>query len=630
MANSENSQLYSQFEEENNIIDINDINDEKTKSIKKSKNQEDNENTTKNKNNKEEVEVELVLKNNNIDNNYNTINNKTHKNDTSKDKTKANELTLPKLDINCSFKPVQENNINISSGANDNLLEKNLINGNNINNNKETSSNNTNNNSINESTNNDNTKTNEEKLKEKEEKLLSTFNKLKTALMHTCLEIEENLNRIYYPEKTEEMMNISHINFTKSSKSLKINSNLTPEQKQKEKEYFQKIKNYKLKIKSAQNAIDLELKINKVDELESLYLEKKAKLELLKKENIVLKNIKVIQEKDNDLINYKNMKKEALISMNEKIKKLKDEIKIKKDYSRTIVEKIKSQNDKINELQNKCDLINQNIEYYKKKQIQEVKKQKEEEIYKNNNKEEEQTDIYTLKKSYEEKLSKLKVKEDNLAPKVKEQNIKIKSIIKHNEKLNQKIKEIMIEINSAMSQIISFENKLKRKENQIYDRLTKKNNNTLSDRKPFHIGPINNNINNNHRSKKIFDYQKYLKEYEEGINKNKNRLFTSADTNLRPKTLNEIEKLKTDIQQAIKNNELDDKIKKIIIGLKLSNSYNKSNNNINEEEDDIQKFLKKNEEINFSDRYNFYVTEGANLPIPIKVENINNNLNSNY
>ena len=128
----------------------------------------------------------------------------------------------------------------------------------------------------------------------------------------------------------------------------------------------------------------------------------------------------------------------------------------------------------------------------------------------------------------------------------------------------------------------------------------------------------------------IFDYQKYLKEYEEGINKNKNRLFTSADTNLRPKTLNEIEKLKTDIQQAIKNNELDDKIKKIIIGLKLSNSYNKNNNNINEEEDDIQKFLKKNEEINFSDRYNFYVTEGANLPIPIKVENINNNLNSNY
>lgn len=410
-----------------------------------------------------------------------------------------------------------------------------------------------------------------------------------------------------------------------------MNSNLTEEQKQKEKEYFQKIKNYKLKIKSAQNAIDLELKINKVDELESLYLEKKAKLEQLKKENIVLKNIKVIQEKDNDLINYKNMKKEALISMNEKIKKLKDEIKIKKDYSRTIVEKIKTQNDKINELQNKCDLINQNIEYYKKKQIQEVKKQKEEEIYKNNNKEEEQTDINTLKKSYEEKLSKLKIKEDNLAPKVKEQNIKIKSIIKHNEKLNQKIKDIMVEINSAKSQIISFENKLKRKENQIYDRLTKKNNNTLSDRKPFHIGPINNNINNNHRSKKIFDYQKYLKEYEEGINKNKNRLFTSADTNMRPKTLNEIEKLKTDIQQAIKKNELDDKIKKIIIGLKLGNSYNKSNNyNINEEEDDIQKLLKKNEEINFSDRYNFYVTEGANLPVPIKVENINNNLYSNY
>ena len=61
------------------------------------------------------------------------------------------------------------------------------------------------------------------------------------------------------------------------------------------------------------------------------------------------------------------------------------------------------------------------------------------------------------------------------------------------------------------------------------------------------------------------------------------------------------------------------------------NSYNKNiNNNNNEEEDALQQFLKKNEEINYKDRYNFYVTEGANLPVPLKAENINNNLYSNY
>ena len=90
--------------------------------------------------------------------------------------------------------------------------------------------------------------------------------------------------------------------------------------------------------------------------------------------------------------------------------------------------------------------------------------------------------------------------------------------------------------------------------------------------------------------------------------------------------MKEIEELKTDIQQAIKRNELDEKMAKIIIGLKTKN--NKKNGE--EEEDDLQKFLKKNEEINLGGRYNFYVTEGANLPVPIKVENINKNLYSNY
>jgi hypothetical protein len=304
--------------------------------------------------------------------------------------------------------------------------------------------------------------------------------------------------------------------------------------------------------------------------------------------------------------------------MNEKIKKLKEETKIKRDYYHTIVEKIKSQNEKINELEKKCDLINQNMDYYKKKQIKQLKKQKEEALNNNgNNKEEEPIDINILKKNYEENYSKLKEKEDNLAPKVKEQNKKIKNLIKYNENLSQKVKEVILEINNNMTQILSFENNLKRKEIQIYDRLTKKNN-SLMDRKPFHIAPINNNYQ---RSKKIFDYQKYLKEYEEG--KNKNRLYTSAENCIKPpKTLNEIEKLKTDIQQAIKKTELDEKIKKIIIGLK------QSNNNINEEEDDLQKILKKNESLN--NRYNFYVTEGANLPVPIKVESINKNLNLNY
>ena len=182
--------------------------------------------------------------------------------------------------------------------------------------------------------------------------------------------------------------------------------------------------------------------------------------------------------------------------------------------------------------------------------------------------------------------------------------------------MNDKIYEIVEQIKNNMSQIITYENNIKRKELQIYDRINKKNN-TLSERKPFNVSPINATTNKQ-KNKKIFDYQKYLKNYEKVVNKN--RLYTSADTN-KPKTLKEIEKLKTDIQQTIERNELDEKIKRIIKGLKSNSKFNINNN---DEEDALQKFLRKNEEANYKDRYNFYVTEGANLPVPAKLENINN------
>ena len=411
-------------------------------------------------------------------------------------------------------------------------------------------------------------------------------------------------------------MNLSHVNNTKTTQfsiqnNLK-NNELNKEEIEKEKENLRKIKNYKFKIKSAQNELDIELKINKADELESIFSQKKAYYDKICKENEVLKKIKDNQENEKSEVNYKAMKKEALISMNEKILKIKEEINVKRDYYKTIVEKMKSQNEKIKELQDRCDLINENIEYYKKKQIKEIKKQNEIE----NGKDDKEIDLEKLEKNYKEKMSKYKEKEEKLKSKVKEQNTKIKNIVKENENLNDKIYEIVEQIKNNMSQIITYENNIKRKELQIYDRINKKNN-TLSERKPFNVSPINATTNKQ-KSKKIFDYQKYLKNYEKVVNKN--RLYTSADTN-KPKTLKEIEKLKTDIQQTIERNELDEKIKRIIKGLKSNSKFNINNN---DEEDALQKFLRKNEEANYKDRYNFYVTEGANLPVPVKLENINN------
>ena len=585
MSNNENSQLYSK---------------EKEKSNK-------NENK-----NQQKIEVELVLKGSK---NNESIKNISPKKDMAEEQLKNNELILPKIENNNPIKQEDENN-NIDSKSQENLENINNIE-------KEKNIDSSFNNKIESdliSKNTNNTFSNIEKLKEKEEKIVKTFKKLKKAIMLTCVEIEDNLNRIYYPENTEEMMNLSHVNFTKTSKFSRNNKNeLTEEQKEKEKEIFKKIKNYKSKIKSIQNELDITLKINKADELETIYTQKKIQLEKLKKENMALKNVKSIKEKDKVEIDNKNAQKNALYSMNEKINKIKGETKIKKDYCHTLIEKIKCQNEKINELQKKCDLINENMKYYKKKQIQELKMEKEKELYTI----EEQKDIETLKDNYQKEYSKIKEKQEKLNSKIKEQNTQIKSISKHNDNLTEKIREIIIEIKDKSSQIISYENKMKIKEKEIYGKINKKNN-TLSDRKPFHVTPV---LVKTQKKKKIFDYQRYLKDYE-NKNKIKNRMYTSADNSIKPKTLNEIENLKNDIQKTIKKNELDEKIKKIISKLKSSGKFNQSNIK-NEEEDELQKILNKNQGINHSDRYNFYVTEGANLPVPLKAENINNYY-SNY
>ena len=583
MSNNDNFQLYSQ---------------ENKKESKKKK--------TRNKKNdiqkEDEIKVELIIKNNN-------------KTESTQDKTKNNDLILPKIENNNTLKKTHENDINYYSKTKEIENNKNP---------KEKDNQNliiSNENKININNDNKNNKdiNSEEKEKNfeiKEKKLIEIFNKNKKNLMQVCSEIEENLNKIYNSQGKDDD-NI--LNKTQNINSSNKNSKLSKEQK----EIIKKINNYKKKIKLLQNEIDMHLKLNNIEELENTLKERKKHLENIKKENLVLKNLKNQQSKDEKEVNDILSKKEQLNSVNEKILKMKDEAKIKKDYNHTLTEKLKNQNEQINNLQNRCKLINQNIQYYKVKQTQELQNHNEYNINNTDN-----IDLNGLKQSYEEKISNLQKKQENIILKINEQNIKISELYNYNEVISGKIQEIIIQINENMKDIMTFENELKKKEILLYNSLKNKKRNSLSDRKPFHIGPINP-VNINPKTKKSFDYQKYLKESEK--NKNRIKLYSSADMNAQPKTLREIEKLRTDIQQAIKKNELDDKIDKIIGKLKINKkNLNKNDKNaINEEDDVLNNLFKKNEEINGKNRYNFYVTEGANLPVSLKQESINKNLNSN-
>lgn len=591
MSNNENFQLYlKENNQTDNKLQENMINSYKNKTRNKISNK-----------NEDEINAEFIMKN--------------YKTESTQDKTKNNDLILPKIENNNKLKQSHENDIkyfsqkkDISNNKNPKLKETknyNISNENKINEKK-----------ISEENNID---LEQETFEMDEQKLKEIFNKNKKTLMIICTEIEDNLNNIYFNQgKNNEDNNA--MNKTQNINSSNKNSKFTKEQK----EILKKINNYKIKIKIAQEELYTQLKLSKADELENTLKERKKYLENIKKENEVLKNIKNIQEKDEKEIKNIFNKKEELYSVNEKINKIKGEAKIKKDYNHTLSEKIKVQNDQINSLQNKCNLINQNIEYFKKKQINAIQSQNNGIDNTDINNNIENIDIKEIKKLYEEKVEKIVEKQERIKLKIKEQNTKIKEIINYNEKLSVNIDKIMMKIKINMSKIMTYENELKRKEILLYDSMTKnKRKNTLSDRKPFHVGPINIKPKN----KKIFDYQKYLKEFEK--NKNKIKVYSSVDTNNKSKTLKEIEKLRSDIQLSIQNNELDEKIDKIINKIK----HGKKNNIkiINNDEDDVlNNLFKKNDEINGSNRYNFYVTEGANLPVSLKSENINKNFNSNY
>ena len=575
MSNNDNLQLYSK---------------ENRKETKKKK--------TRNKKNdiqnEGDIKVELLMKNNN-------------KTESTQDKTKNNDLILPKIENNNTLKQTHENDMNFYSKTKENINNKNpKENQNFISSNENEININKNNNDE-----NNNSEEKEENFEIKEKKLIEIFYKNKKNLMQVCSEIEENLNKLYNSQVKDEDNN--KLNKSQNITNLSnINSKLSKEQI----ENIKKINNYKKKIKALQKELDMQLKQNNIEELENTLKERKKHLENIKNENLILKNMKNLQLKDDKELKDILAKKEQLNSVCEKIIKMKDEAKIKKDYNHTLTQKLKSQNEEINNLQNRCKLINQNMAYYK-----EIKNNVEINYT-------EKIDLDELKQSYEEKILALQKKQEDIIYKINSQNIKISELYNYNEIISEKIEDIIYQINENMKEITTYEKELKKKEILLYNSLKKnKKKNTLSDRKPFHIGPINIKP----KAKKIFDYQKYLNDLEK--NKRRIKLYSSVDINAQPKTLREIEKLRTDIQQAIKKNELDDKIDKIIGKLKINKknlNKNDKNINLNNEEDDLlNNLFKKNEEINERNRYNFYVTEGANLPVPLKQESINKNLNSN-
>ena len=421
MSNNDNFQLYSK---------------ENRKETKKKK--------TRNKKNdiqnEGDIKVELLMKNNN-------------KTESTQDKTKNNDFILPKIENNNTLKQTHENDMNFYSKTKENINNKNPKENQNF------ISSNENEININKNNNDEdnNSEGKEENFEIKEKKLIEIFYKNKKNLMQVCSEIEENLNKLYNSQVKDEDNN--KLNKSQNITNLSnINSKLSKEQI----ENIKKINNYKKKIKALQKELDMQLKQNNIEELENTLKERKKHLENIKNENLILKNMKNLQLKDDKELKDILAKKEQLNSVCEKIIKMKDEAKIKKDYNHTLTQKLKSQNEEINNLQNRCKLINQNMAYYK-----EIKNN-------NENNYTENIDLNELKQSYEEKILALQKKQEDIIVKINSQNIKISELYNYNEIISEKIEDIIYQINENMKEITTYENELKKKEILLYESLKKK------------------------------------------------------------------------------------------------------------------------------------------------------------
>ena len=440
--------------------------------------------------------------------------------------------------------------------------------------------------------NNENNKTNDNKINEMNEQR----NIIQSQLKFICNKIENAVN-IFHTKKLEkereeiEKLTFNHIDTKPITKD--INS-------------------YKEKIKIIQEQLDNIYNISMINQIENDIKGKKDFIKEMKRDNNILKKATKEQEKDINDYNKKNKESDEINFLQKKIKKLKEGLKITKDFHKEQENKLKEQQSQIDALNKKTKLIKDNIEH-KKKQL----KNKNQEKDKNNNNKNNNTNKFNTQK--------LEIIDETDDPTIlDEQKIKLENEIESEEKNykneinNQKImisemqKDIDI-INLRLKSIVQCRRieelkkkeieKIKKKELQNKKLQIYMNNNIIENMKQRgysrdHTNKriINNlnNINNNYNlyqwtdkndnspnfkmGKKIakpfeinkFTYGKYKSQRP---NTDLSNLINGKRSNKKT-TLGQIEQLKNDIQNTLKDNEF--------LNEKIINNYNNNNYKINE------------------------------------------------
>ena len=139
-------------------------------------------------------------------------------------------------------------------------------------------------------------------------------------------------------------------------------NNVDKEDVAKANEFQNQIGKYKNKIDDMNNQLqnnNLYVKaVKDEDEIKDL----KRHLKEVKKEYDTLIKIKKNQEIGLKELDKKYNSKTELVGVSQKLKNLKDEYKIMRDYNKTLTDKLNKQNKEIIKLQDQCKLIKENID----------------------------------------------------------------------------------------------------------------------------------------------------------------------------------------------------------------------------------------------------------------------------
>ena len=391
---------------------------------------------------------------------------------------------------------------------------------------------------------------------------------IKEKLKMICNKIEEVL--IEYKEMKEKNNNIRTAKIFYNDSNSKINT----------------INKLKQKTVSLQNSLENIYNISNINKIESEIKKKIKTVNKLKEEQILLSNFLKKQKKDIDNYSSKFTENKEILEIKNKLNLIKEEYRIKKESYTILNAKVKGQMSKLDILEKQINIIKQNIDYQKNKQKKEVEKSintEEEENYENNtednvesleNKEQMIIDeIIDEEKNFQNKIFQQNIIIENLKErfnkaieyqikikekKKKEINLKkIKLIKQKNNEKNSKIKYLntngkSLDYKSNINQTNKFNYKYgespknSKEINKIKISLNKKPFKEIKFNE-IYKNIIGQNYNKNKRNENI-----YRSFYDRSLeSNNENVIYGQKHKN---KISNDIEKLKNEITNALKNN----------------------------------------------------------------------------